>query len=422
MWNKIAALMVLATTASLLLTPLEVEARGGRGGGGGGRSAGGARSGGGGAYRGGHTMNRTPTMSRAASRPASSQTRQYSQARPSAPQTRQQTQARQQPQTRPSAPQTRQHPQTRPSGSQIRQNPQTRPSGSQSRSQQARQTVQQRPSAANRTELRNQVNRYTQSRPAQNIDRQSLDQKTQNFSNNRNNQITQNRQVSNRVSQHLHQSRPGFDNWFDQNFFDHHHIDLDYVGTGTNWWRPAAWATLATWGAWDWSTPYYYDNGGDAYPITTIESTYTYPSATTESTYAYPYSTTTTPYQSVQTQPMQSAQTPASTGEEWLPLGVFAVAHNANAAAQTNRFIQLAINRSGEIAGVLYNSATDAAQDLTGMVDPKSQKAYWSMSNRTDSPIASTGIYNLTEDQTSINVHFVDGSDQTWTLVRLQQE
>lgn len=363
--------MVLVTAASLLITPFEVEARGGRGGGGrggggrggGGRVGGGAR--GGGAYRGGRVMNRTPTMSRASSRPAISQ-----------------------------------------AGRQI----QTRPSISQGRVQQARQTARQRPSSANLADLRGQVNRYAQNRPAQNIDRQALAQRTQNFSNKRGNQIAQNRQLSDRVSQRLQQSRPDSNHWFDRDFFDRHHIEVDYVRTGANWWRPAAWATLATWGSWNWSTPYYYDYGG-----------YTYPVTISESTYVYPYSTTTTITQPVQTQPAQSAQATAATGEDWLPLGVFAVENDANAPAQTNRFIQLAINRSGEIAGVLYNSATDDAHDLTGMVDPNSQQAYWSMADRTDSPIASTGIYNLTEDKTPVNVHFADGSDQTWTLLRLKQ-
>lgn len=377
MWNRIAALMVLVTAMSLLLTPFEVEARGGgRGGGGrggGGRSAGSAR--GGGAYRGGHTMNRTPTMSRASSRPAASQIRQQ--------------------------------PQNRPATSQVRQQIQTRPSVSQGRVQQSRQTLQQKPSATNRTELRKQVNQYAQSKPAQNIDRQALGQKAQNFSSNRSSQIAQNRQLSDKVSQRLQQAQPDSNHWFDRNFFDRHNIDMDYVGTGANWWRPAAWATLASWGSWRWSTPYYYDDGGYAYPLSTAESTY-----------AYPYSATTT----AQTQPAQGAQPPASTGGDWLPLGVFAVASDPHTAAQTNRFIQLAINRSGEIAGVLYNSATDAAQDLTGIVNNDTQKAYWSLANRPGAPVASTGVYNLTEDQTPINVHFIDGSDQTWTLVRLQQE
>ena len=176
--------------------------------------------------------------------------------------------------------------------------------------------------------------------------------------------------------------------------------------SGANWWTPTAWSALATWGAWNWSTPYYYDQG------------YAYPVTTGQSTYASSY----TPSQPVQTAPVPNAQPVATAGDDWLPLGVFAVASDPNEAAQTNHFIQLALNRTGEIAGVLYNSATDNAVDLVGMVDPKDQQAYWYMANRTDSPIASTGIYNLTEAETPINVHFPDGSDQAWSLVRLQQE
>lgn len=352
MWNKIAALLVLATVTGLLLNPVDTDARGGgRGGGGGGRGGGGGGArGGGGAYRGGHTMNRTPSMNRASGGPNVSQARQQAQARPA---------------------------------------------GTQRNVQQARQVAQQRSSVANHAELRNQVNRYAQNRPAPSIDRQALAQRSQNFSSKHAGQIAQNRQLSDRVSQRLQQSHPGSRNWFDKDFFDRHNINRDFAGLRGNWWQPAAWATLASWGAWNWSTPYYYDNDG----------------------YAYPYSTTTTISQPVQTQSVEGT----STGVEWLPLGVFAVGRDAEAAVQSNRFIQLAINRSGEIAGVLYNATTDSAQDITGMVDPSSQKAYWSLTNRTNSPIASTGIYNLTEDQTSINVHFSDGSDQTWTLVRLKQ-
>lgn len=369
MWNKIAAFMIIVTALSLLLTPIEAEARGGRGGGGrggGGRSVG-ARGGGarGGAYRGGHRMNRTPTMSRASSRPAH---------RPA------------------------HRPQGRP---QIQNRP------SQGRIQQSRPTVQQRPSAANRADLRNQVNRYAQSRPGQGGNRQVLGEKRQDFASNRNNRISENRQLSDKVSQRLQESRPDSKHWFDRDFFDRHDIDIDYWQSGANWWRPAAWGTLAAWGSWNWASPYYYDDTGYSYSVLPAESTYTSPSI---------------PTTSIPTQPAGTTETSTSTNEEWLPLGVFAVAKNAEAAAYTNRFIQLAINREGEIAGVLYNSTTDAAQDLTGMVVPTTQKAYWSLDNQSDSPIASTGIYNLTQDETPINVHFSDGSDQTWTLVRLQQE
>lgn len=348
MRKKFTRFLILVSVASLLIT--SIEARGGGRGGGGGRSGGGARGGGarGGAYHGGNVMNRTPSMSRASTRPAGS--------------------------NRPAAA-------NRPAAQPGRNRP----------------AAQQRPSA-NRQDLRNQVNRYSQNRPAGNINRQDLASRNQSFSNNRTNQISQNNQLSNQVSNRLRQTRPNSNQWFDRNFLDRHDINVGYIGNGANLWRPAAWATLATWGAWNWSTPYYYDNGGYSYPVAPTEyATYTYSS------------------------PPQPAQVPATAGSDWLPLGVFAVASNAAEAAQSNRFMQLAVNRNGEIDGVLYNAATDTAQTLTGMVDPKTQMASWSMADRADSPIASTGIYNLTEAETSINVHFTDGTDQNWTLVRVQQ-
>ncbi len=352
--------MSVITASSLLLASIGLEARGGRGGGGGGgRGAGGAR---GASYSGGRTINRTPTMSRASSRPAIPQTKPLSQAKPSI---------------------------------------------SQGKVQTPRQSTQQRSPSANQLELRSQVNQNVQSRPAQDIGLKPDGQRAQYFSNNRSNQIVQNKQLFNQVNQKLQSSRPNYNRWFDQNFFDRHDIDLDYAGTRANWWKPAAWTTLATWGSWNWSTPYYYDNLGYTYPLTASE-------------YMYSHSYDTTALAEMHSS--QASNSSASTGGEWLPLGVFAVANTANAAAYTNRFIQLAINRRGEIAGVLYNSTTDVAQNLTGMVDPSSQKAYWSMTNKANSPIASTGIYNLTEDQTPIKVRFSDGSEQTWSLVRLQQK
>jgi hypothetical protein len=124
----------------------------------------------------------------------------------------------------------------------------------------------------------------------------------------------------------------------------------------------------------------------------------------------------------IQTTQAYNVGTTQTGDADWLPLGVFAVAKDPNVAAQTNRFLQLAINRDGHIEGVLYNTTTDVAQDLTGTLNKETQKAYWSLANRPGAPVASTGIFNLTEDQTPINVHFSsDGTDQTWTLVRLQQ-
>lgn len=59
MWNRIAALMIIVTASSLLIAPIEVEARGGGRGGGGGGRGGGGRGGGGrsaGSARGGEPI------------------------------------------------------------------------------------------------------------------------------------------------------------------------------------------------------------------------------------------------------------------------------------------------------------------------------------------------------------------------------
>ena len=351
MKKTLIGFMVMFSIASLLMTSL--EARGRRSGGG----ERGGRNGGGRFYHGGHTMNRTPSMSRASSRLVNR--------------------------------------------SSINNKPVNRSSiNSPSSGTRDLRAVHQRPSTQNHEDLRNQVNRYTQNRPFGNINRQDLSARNQKFSRDRKNQIAQNRQLSDRTSDRLRHSWPDSHRWFDRNFFDRHDIDVGYLGNGANLWRPAAWATLATWGAWNWSTPYYYDDGGYSYPVTPSEySTYSYPAG----------------YQSQAIVPAQDQS------NDWLPLGVFAVASTAVEAIQSDRFIQLAINRNGEIDGVYYNSASDKAQDLAGKVDQTTQKAYWSLSNKPDSPIASTGIYNLTEDETPVNVHFSDGTDQTWTLVRIQQ-
>ncbi len=240
MRNRIAVFMMFVTAASLLITPIEALRGGGGGGrGGGGRAGGGGSRGGGGAYRGGNTMYRTPTMSRASNR----------------------------------APSTA-----------MRQN-QARTPASANRMQQSRQTPYQKPTAANRSQLRQQVNQYAQNKPKPNIDRQALAQKGQNFATQHSGQLAQNRQLSDSVSQRLQQTHPDSNHWFNGNFFDRHNVNVDYARVGANWWQPAAWSALATWGAWNWSTPYYYDEDY-AYPMTPPP---TEPSAT------YSYSTNKNP-------------------------------------------------------------------------------------------------------------------------------
>lgn len=115
--------------------------------------------------------------------------------------------------------------------------------------------------------------------------------------------------------------------------------------------------------------------------------------------------------------PLPAQTQPAS---EWMPLGVFTLT-DLKAAANTNLYMQLAINRSGAIQGVFYNSALNTTYSVVGYTDKKSQKAVWKVANVDNAPIMESGIYNLTLEQTPIQIFFPDGVIQDWLLVRLSQ-
>ena len=84
--------------------------------------------------------------------------------------------------------------------------------------------------------------------------------------------------------------------------------------------------------------------------------------------------------------------------------------------------LQLALNKDGEIAGTFYNTTTDAARPVKGMVDKKSQRAAWTFSDGKNTDIImETGIYNLTQDQTEALVHFGKDKTQQWLMVRLNE-
>ena len=81
-------------------------------------------------------------------------------------------------------------------------------------------------------------------------------------------------------------------------------------------------------------------------------------------------------------------------------------------------YIQLAVSKEGILSGTYQNTATDSSAALEGMVDKDTQRAAWSVVDK-QWPVMETGIYNLTESETSILVHFSEDQTQQWLLVRL---
>lgn len=105
---------------------------------------------------------------------------------------------------------------------------------------------------------------------------------------------------------------------------------------------------------------------------------------------------------------------------EWMPLGVFAItAEGVNASSM---YLQLAVSKEGVIAGTFYNESTGATHAIEGMVDEKTQRAAWKAVDGTNANIVmETGLYNLTQDQAELLVHYGPEQTQTALLVRLDE-
>ena len=197
--------------------------------------------------------------------------------------------------------------------------------------------------------------------------------------------------------------------WWDDHCHWHDHWH-DFNGDFHYWWAVPTWGAFTGRYAADWGQPYYYDYGstvvyeGDTVyyqdqPVATAAEYYTQAADIAAAGAAYE-------------QPED-----AKVEDTWLPLGVFAVTPE-HTDAEATLMLQLAIDREGHIDGTLYNEATDQASRVTGSVDKKTQRAAWTIEGH-DDVVVETGIYNLTEQETPVLVHFGSDRTETWMLARL---
>lgn len=221
----------------------------------------------------------------------------------------------------------------------------------------------------------------------------------------------------NELNQHANTMRndianrhPGAQNWFNHDFWRQHNYNPSYYANWGNRWRPANWAAAAGWLALGAAVPLSYEYGS-SYPVD-----YSTSYSTTPTEY-----TSTSSYQPAVSDFSTSSTSTAATSQDanWLPLGIYALT-KADIQATPNMYIQLALNKSGEIAGTYYNSTTDAAYPLEGSVDKSTQRVAFKVSNSENSPIIETGLYNLTQNEAPVSLHFADGDTQNWVLVPMQ--
>jgi hypothetical protein len=104
--------------------------------------------------------------------------------------------------------------------------------------------------------------------------------------------------------------------------------------------------------------------------------------------------------------------------EEWQPLGVFGLIRGDEQKAE--RIFQLAINKAGVIRGNYYDAVADNTLPVYGGVDLTTQRAAWSVGDK-KTIVFETGLGNLTQDQTTLLLHYGRERTDEVTLVRLDQ-
>jgi hypothetical protein len=173
-------------------------------------------------------------------------------------------------------------------------------------------------------------------------------------------------------------------------------------------WRAATWPAPGAWCGWGAALqPVYYDFGDN---VTYQGDQVYYGTQPVASADQY--------YQQASTI-AQSAPPPDATNADWLPLGVFSLVQGDQTDSTT--MFQLALNKSGAIAGNYYSALTETTLPVQGAVDKKTQRAAWTV-GQNKTTVYEAGITNLTKDEAPVLLHFGKDRTQQWMLVRLKHQ
>lgn len=114
-----------------------------------------------------------------------------------------------------------------------------------------------------------------------------------------------------------------------------------------------------------------------------------------------------------------SGGTAAATGNsQWLTLGVFGLMPEGKKTP--DMIFQLSVDKQGVIRGNYFDQVTQANLPVTGQVDKKSQRAAWTVGSGKNI-VVETGLYNLTQDDSTALVHFGPDKTDQEVLVRMTQ-
>ena len=188
-----------------------------------------------------------------------------------------------------------------------------------------------------------------------------------------------------------------------------------YYGRYPRAWFPGKWAVVGSaWAATTWAVASSYcgcEGGGTYYDY---EENVTYEDGTVMYE-GEPVATAEEYYEQAETIADAGAQ---SQDEEWLPLGVFALIAEDD-QTNTDKVIQLALNKEGVIRGNFQDMLTEQVTPITGSVDKESERVALKLEGN-DSLVMEVGLYNLTNDEVPALVHFDADRREPRTLIRLK--
>jgi hypothetical protein len=185
------------------------------------------------------------------------------------------------------------------------------------------------------------------------------------------------------------------------------------------WWGSPGWVGVNRWyGGWGWNSPYYYDYGPGGNVV--YRDNYVYVDGTNVGT-VQEYANSAAALATV-----DPSEVPSQRAEDWLALGTFAVVETTDGEAdaqdmmEPTRFVQLAVDQNGFVAGTYYKKQHDEVYAVSGRVDKNTQRLAFSFDTNRDI-VFETGIYNLTQDQTPVLVHLGENKTDTFVFVRLEK-
>ncbi|MEO8616786.1 MAG: mu-protocadherin-cell-suface protein [Luteolibacter sp.] len=111
---------------------------------------------------------------------------------------------------------------------------------------------------------------------------------------------------------------------------------------------------------------------------------------------------------------------PAAEGKpaEWMPLGVFALAQEEK--GEPIMFFQISISKDGKVSGGYESVLTNDQRPIAGQIDKETQNVAWRIGDNIETVFATT-LANLTQDVSTVAIHFGKDRVQNWLLVRMPE-